>query len=297
MAKASGFIERHGLWTDDQRRLAKALAARVKKEKLKLFRVAWADPHGASRAKTVTLPAFLDALKNGYNINVATTTLDASGARTFASFTRGGGMDLDEMTGSPNLIIVPDPGNLSGASLGAGCRLDFVRRIFRLRQAVLFFAAATAAEADRAPARKRDATAASASRSNGTCYSSAEQQLTLENIGAPGLKGRAPNVCPVEPGYSFHSETNLDLMQAPLSAVADALEKLNLPLGHSRMNGVRDRWNAPSRPAPRSKRPTISFFSAPRRARSAGASVISRPSCAGRHSKASTRAAGICTNR
>ena len=92
-----GFIERHGLWTDDQRRRAKALAARVKKEKLKLFRVAWADPHGAARAKTVTLPAFLDALKNGYNINVATTTLDASGARTFASFTRGGGMDLDEM--------------------------------------------------------------------------------------------------------------------------------------------------------------------------------------------------------
>jgi glutamine synthetase len=109
MAPASGFIERHGLWTDDQHRLAKALAARVKKEKLKLFRIAWADPHGASRAKTVTLPAFLDALKNGYNINVATTTLDASGARTFASFTRGGGMDLDEMTGSPNLVIVPDP--------------------------------------------------------------------------------------------------------------------------------------------------------------------------------------------
>jgi hypothetical protein len=84
-----GFIERHGLWTDDQHRRAKALAARVKKEKLKLFRVAWVDPHGAARAKTVTLPAFLDALKNGYNINVATTTLDASGARTFASFTSG----------------------------------------------------------------------------------------------------------------------------------------------------------------------------------------------------------------
>src|SRR6187431_3563535 len=109
MSQANGFIERHGLWTDDQRRLAKALAARVKKEKLKLFRVAWADPHGASRAKTVTLPAFLDALVNGYNINVATTTLDASGARTFASFTDGGGMGLTEMTGSPNLTIVPDP--------------------------------------------------------------------------------------------------------------------------------------------------------------------------------------------
>ena len=90
-------------------RRAQPIKARVKKDKLKLFRVAWADPHGASRAKTVTLPAFLGALENGYNINVATTTLDASGARTFSSFTRGGGMGLEEMTGSPNLIIVPDP--------------------------------------------------------------------------------------------------------------------------------------------------------------------------------------------
>jgi len=38
-----------------------------------------------------------------YNINVATTTLDSANARTFSSFTRGGGMGLPEMTGSPNL--------------------------------------------------------------------------------------------------------------------------------------------------------------------------------------------------
>ena len=109
MAKRPGFIEKHDLWTDDQKRQARELKSRIKRDNLKLIRVAWADPHGASRAKIVTIPAFLGALENGYNINVATTTLDASGARTFSSFTRGGGMNLDEMTGSPNLIIVPDP--------------------------------------------------------------------------------------------------------------------------------------------------------------------------------------------
>ena len=109
MARTAGFIEAHGLWSGEQKRRAQQIKAQVKNDKLQLFRIAWADPHGASRAKTVTLPAFLGALENGYNINVATTTLDASGARTFASFTRGGGMGLDEITGSPNLIIVPDP--------------------------------------------------------------------------------------------------------------------------------------------------------------------------------------------
>src|SRR5204862_715310 len=103
------FIERHGLWTDPQRRQADELKARVGKENLQFVRLAWAAPHGASRAKAVTMPAFIAALDAGYNINVATTTLDSANARTFASFTRGGGMGLDEMTGSPNLTIVPDP--------------------------------------------------------------------------------------------------------------------------------------------------------------------------------------------
>src|SRR4029079_3241610 len=104
MARKEGFIARHGLWSADQTRRANEIKAKIKKDKIELFRIAWADPHGVSRAKTVTLPAFLSALKDGYNINVATTTLDASGARTFASFTKGGGMNLQEMTGSPNLI-------------------------------------------------------------------------------------------------------------------------------------------------------------------------------------------------
>src|SRR5271165_3372647 len=110
MAKeTAGFIARHGLWTDDQIRQAAELENRLALEKLDFVRMAWADPHGASRAKAVAIPAFLATLRNGYNINVATTTLDSANARTFSSFTRGGGMGLDEMTGSPNLTIVPDP--------------------------------------------------------------------------------------------------------------------------------------------------------------------------------------------
>ena len=103
------FIDRHGLWTDDQKRRAEELKLFLEKDKLQFVRIAWADPHGASRTKAVTVPAFLAALTSGYNINVATTTLDSANARTFASFTRGGGMGLPEMTGSPNLTIVPDP--------------------------------------------------------------------------------------------------------------------------------------------------------------------------------------------
>src|SRR5437867_6295105 len=103
------FIEQHGLWSDEQRAQAAELKKRIAGEKLDLVRLAWADPHGASRAKALAVPAFIEALSNGYNINVATTTLDSAGGRVFKSFTRGGGMGLAEMTGSPNLVAVPDP--------------------------------------------------------------------------------------------------------------------------------------------------------------------------------------------
>src|SRR5580698_7881643 len=103
------FIARHDLWDDEQRRLAAEIKRRVEADKLRYVRLAWGDTHGYVRAKTLTVPAFLSALAGGYNIGVATTTLDSAGARVFASFTRGGGMGLAEMTGSPNLTVVADP--------------------------------------------------------------------------------------------------------------------------------------------------------------------------------------------
>ena len=131
MHERATFIEKHGLWSDAQSRLAAEIVQRVKAEKLRFVRLAWGDTHGYSRAKTLTLPAFVSALTAGYNIGVATTTLDSAGARVFASFTRGGGMGLDEMTGSPNLTIVADPSTFRDAAMGAGCRLDSRRRIFQ----------------------------------------------------------------------------------------------------------------------------------------------------------------------
>src|ERR1700741_2680268 len=108
-AERPTFIEKHGFWSDKQGRLAAEIARRVETEKLHFVRLAWGDTHGYSRAQTLTIPAVLSTLGNGYNIGVATTPLDSAGARVFASFTRGGGMDLDEMTGSPNLTIGADP--------------------------------------------------------------------------------------------------------------------------------------------------------------------------------------------
>jgi glutamine synthetase len=223
-----GFIDKHGLWTDEQRRQAQALKQRVEKDGLQLIRLAWADPHGASRAKAVTVPAFVAALNAGFNINVATTTLDSAGARTFNSFTRGGGMGLDEMTGSPNLTLVPDPATfriLPWAGVGwvlcdeyfdSGVPFHFSPRQLLRRQ--------TRRLAERGMSHVVGLEV------EWYLLRVAEAELGEEHVGAPGVRGRPIRTTPAEPGYSYHSETNFDLMHMVLAALADTLEKLDLPL-------------------------------------------------------------------
>ena len=229
MAGPAPFIEKFDLWTTAQHRAAARIKARIKKDKLKLFRVAWADPHGASHAKTLTAPAFLSALESGYNNNVATTTLDAAASRVFSSFTRGGGMGLEEMTGSPNLVVVPDPLTFRvlpwepevGWILGdeyfvSGQPFHFsTRQLLRRHLAQL---------------EKRGMRLMIGLEIEWYLLRIAQDHLTSDNIGSPGVKGRAVSTYPVEPGYFLHSESNMDQMQRPISVLADTYERLGLPL-------------------------------------------------------------------
>jgi glutamine synthetase len=223
------FIQQHELWTDEQRRQGEELKRRLKSENLHFVRLAWGDPHGYSRAKALAVPAFLAALSAGHNINVATTTLDSAGARTFASFTRGGGMGLDEMTGSPNLTVVPDPATFRvlpwapgvGWILGdeyftSGMPFHFSpRQILRKQLRRL---------------QERGYRLVVGLEIEWYLLRLAEEHLTAEHVGVPGTRGRPVNTWPAEPGYHYHSESNMDLMQPVLSALAEAYQAIRLPL-------------------------------------------------------------------
>ncbi|HEY1229593.1 MAG TPA: glutamine synthetase family protein [Ramlibacter sp.] len=205
----------------------KDLKERLQREPVDMVRLAWADPHGASRAKAVSLPVFLEALERGYNINVATTTLDSAGGRVFKSFTPGGGMNLPEMTGSPNLVIRPDPSTYrvlpwepkigwvlcdeyfrDGTPFHFSPRHLLRKQLKRLGERRLM----VGLEVEWYLARV------------------AEERLTDEHVGVPGVRGRAIRTYPIEPGYSYHSETNMDIMQPVLGELARTYSALGLPL-------------------------------------------------------------------
>ena len=229
MTGPATFIDKHGRWTDLQRRQAEDTKRRVEADKLQFVRLAWADTHGYSRAKTLTVPAFLSAMSNGYNIGVATTTLDSAGARTFASFTRGGGMGLEEMTGSPNLTIVPDPSTFrilpwapeigwvlcdeyftNGSPFHFAPRQHLRRALQKLSDKGYRCVVGTEIE--------------------WYLLRVADDHLTEANVGVPGTRGLPIRTWPAEPGYHYHSESNMDLMQPVFSALGSAFDALGLDL-------------------------------------------------------------------
>ena len=223
------FVEELGLWSNEQVLVAAELKDRLEEENLHLIRLAWVDSHGAVRAKEVSIPVFLQALTGqGYNINVATTTLDAAGGRVFRSFTRGGGMGLDEMTGSPNLVIVPDPATFRTLPWAPGIGWVLCDEYFKDGRPFHF--------------STRRILQQQLERLGGKGYRFIiglevewyltriiEDQLTSEHIGEPGMHGRAVKTCPVEPGYSYHCESHLDILQPILSELARTYEDLGMP--------------------------------------------------------------------
>jgi glutamine synthetase len=229
MSKQASFIDKHGLWSEEQKRQAEDIRRRVAAEKLRYVRLAWGDTHGYSRAKTLTVPAFLSALSSGYNIGVATTTLDSAGARVFASFTRGGGMGLEEMTGSPNLTVVADPATFRLLPWVPGTGWILCDEYFNDGRPFHF---APRALLRRAAQRLAERGYASIIGTEIEWYllRVADDRLVDENIGAPGTRGRPVRTFPAEPGYHYHSESNMDLMAPVFDALGGAFEALELGL-------------------------------------------------------------------
>jgi glutamine synthetase len=223
------FVQRHGLLTDEQLRLAAELPRRLEHDGIRLVRLAWADPHGASRTKALTVPAFLAALKDGYNINVATTTLDSANARTFDSFSRGGGFGIAEMTGSPNITIVPDPTTYRVLPWAPGVAWVLSDEYFNSGKPYPF-SPRQLLRAQLARLADRGLDFVVGLEIEWYLGRLADPHLSEENVSIPGVRGRPPRIHPVEPGYSYHSETNLDLMQPVLGELAATYQSLGLPL-------------------------------------------------------------------
>jgi hypothetical protein len=95
----TGFVERCGLWSDDQRRAAVEVARQA--ETLGVVRLSFPDQHGVLHGKTIVAAELDGAFHNGVTSPSSLLAKDTSHRTVFPVFTRGGGFDMPEMGALP----------------------------------------------------------------------------------------------------------------------------------------------------------------------------------------------------
>jgi len=103
------FVERHGLWSDEQRAAAGRLRKIVEEQKLEVIRLSFPDQHGILRGKTLVASEALASMENGASITTTMLAKDTSHRTVFPVFTSGGGFGMREMEGAADVLMVPDP--------------------------------------------------------------------------------------------------------------------------------------------------------------------------------------------
>lgn len=100
------FVADHDLW--DAGRLAAAERVEAALEQVDFVRLAFGDPHGLARSKTLTADAFRVVLRNGMNFSPGPFLFD-TGHAVAIDFDGEPGLGVDEIAGAGNFVLVPDP--------------------------------------------------------------------------------------------------------------------------------------------------------------------------------------------
>src|SRR5262245_57913189 len=103
---AASFVERHGLWTDEDARAAKAVEQQIVKQKLELVRFSFADQHGVLRGKTIMAADAPALMRAGVSMTTTLLAKDTAHRTVYPVFTAGGGFDMAEMQGGGDFLIV-----------------------------------------------------------------------------------------------------------------------------------------------------------------------------------------------
>lgn len=220
------FVTDHGLW--DSAQLDAAERAEAALDDIDLVRVAFADPHGLARSKTLTAQAFGSVLRNGMNFSPGPFLFD-TGHAVAVDFLGDHGIGVDEIAGAGNFILVPDPLTFQVLP-GPGPRTAWVIGDEYLRdgtphplsaRAVLRRVLAAYADRQLAPVLGLEV----------EWYLTRRLDDEAGNQGNGfGLQGRAPRVAAVNAGYQFNLDAAYDTVAPVTDPLALDLLALGLPL-------------------------------------------------------------------
>src|SRR6476646_15454 len=86
---AGSFVERHGLWSEEQFDAARKAERLIEEQGLEVVRLSFPDQHGILRGKQLMAGDAARAMRNGCNITTTLLVKDTSQRSVFAVFTPG----------------------------------------------------------------------------------------------------------------------------------------------------------------------------------------------------------------
>lgn len=101
------FVAELGLW--DERQAAAAEQVEANLTGIDLVRLVFCDPHGLARSKTLTAETFRSVLHNGMDFSPGPFLFDTAHAVGVDFLSPDPGVEVDEIVGAGDFIVVPDP--------------------------------------------------------------------------------------------------------------------------------------------------------------------------------------------
>src|SRR5436190_21083449 len=108
-AASRSFVERHGLWSDQQFEAAAQAEKRIESERLEVVRLSFPDQHGILRGKQIMAADAARVMRNGCTITTTLLAKDTSHRSVFPVFTAGGGFGMPQMQGGADFLMIADP--------------------------------------------------------------------------------------------------------------------------------------------------------------------------------------------
>jgi len=223
---ARSFVERHGLWSEEQFAAAADVERSIEQSGIEVVRLSFADQHGILRGKTLIAGKAIRAMRVGCSITTSLLAKDTAHKTVFPVFTPGGGFGMPEMEGAGDFLMIADPTTfrvlpwsphtgwmLCDMYFGNGAPVPFSTRHL-YRQALARLAAA-----------------------GFDYHAGLEVEFHVFKLENPCLApddatwpGAAPEVSLLSQGYAYLTETRFDQMEPLLEALRRDIMKLGLPL-------------------------------------------------------------------
>src|SRR5499426_218569 len=220
-----GFVARHGLYTAEQAAAADAVASRIGDLDLRTVRLTVVDQHGIPRSKALSPEVAIAALANGLDFSGAIYSLDTGNQVFVPAFAAGGGFGIDEFTGFPDVVLVPDATTFRA--------LPWADRTGWMLCDVFFSNGQPMPLDGRGLMRRMLGELGDAGHD---FLAGIEIEYYIVRLGAErimpenaGFTPPPPDVSVFEKGYQFLSEVRLDSMADTLETIRDGLSAIGLP--------------------------------------------------------------------